>query len=35
MGDNTNSSNFNWKDNSIQWKDIIKKELIISIKVSI
>jgi hypothetical protein len=23
---NTNSSNFNWKDNSIEWKDIIKKE---------
>ncbi|HEX5187046.1 MAG TPA: hypothetical protein VFV86_09175 [Nitrososphaeraceae archaeon] len=26
MSDNTNSSNFNWKDNSIEWKDIIKKE---------
>jgi hypothetical protein len=23
---NTNESNFNWKDNSIEWKDIIKKE---------
>ena len=26
MSDNTNSSNFNWKDDSIEWKDIIKKE---------
>jgi len=26
MSVNTNSSNFNWKDNSIEWKDIIKKE---------
>lgn len=26
MNDNTSSSNFNWKDNSIEWKDIIKKE---------
>jgi hypothetical protein len=26
MSNNTNSSNFNWKDNSIEWKDIIKKE---------
>ncbi len=26
MNNNTNSSNFNWKDNSIEWKDIIKKE---------
>ena len=26
MSDNTDSSNFNWKDNSIEWKDIIKKE---------
>ena len=26
MNHNTNSSNFNWKDNSIEWKDIIKKE---------
>ena len=26
MNDNTNSSNFNWKDNSIEWKDITKKE---------
>jgi len=26
MSDITNSSNFNWKDNSIEWKDIIKKE---------
>ena len=26
MSNNTNSSNFNWKDDSIEWKDIIKKE---------
>jgi hypothetical protein len=26
MNENTSSSNFNWKDNSIEWKDIIKKE---------
>ena len=26
MSSNTNSSSFNWKDNSIEWKDIIKKE---------
>ena len=26
MSNITNSSNFNWKDNSIEWKDIIKKE---------
>jgi hypothetical protein len=26
MDVNTNTSNFNWKDNSIEWKDIIKKE---------
>ena len=26
MNDNTNSSNFDWKDNSIEWKDILKKE---------
>jgi len=26
MSDITNSSKFNWKDNSIEWKDIIKKE---------
>ncbi len=26
MNRNTNSSNFNWKDNSIEWKDITKKE---------
>lgn len=26
MNNNTSSSNFNWKDNSIEWKDIIKKE---------
>ena len=26
MNTNTNSDNFNWKDNSIEWKDIIKKE---------
>jgi hypothetical protein len=26
MSDNTDSSSFNWKDNSIEWKDIIKKE---------
>ena len=26
MSVKTNSSNFNWKDNSIEWKDIIKKE---------
>lgn len=26
MSNNTNTSNFNWKDNSIEWKDIIKKE---------
>ena len=26
MSDNTNLSNFNWKDDSIEWKDIIKKE---------
>lgn len=26
MSNNTDSSNFDWKDNSIEWKDIIKKE---------
>jgi len=26
MSNNTNSSNFNWKDDSIEWKEIIKKE---------
>ena len=26
MSNSTNSSNFNWKDDSIEWKDIIKKE---------
>lgn len=26
MNNNTSSSNFDWKDNSIEWKDIIKKE---------
>ena len=26
MDVNTNTSNFNWKDNSIEWKDIIKNE---------
>jgi len=26
MSNITNSSNFNWKDKSIEWKDIIKKE---------
>ncbi|HET6589316.1 MAG: hypothetical protein AB7V56_10615 [Candidatus Nitrosocosmicus sp.] len=26
MSNNTESSNFDWKDNSIEWKDIIKKE---------
>ena len=26
MSVNADSSNFNWKDNSIEWKDIIKKE---------
>jgi hypothetical protein len=26
MVENTDSNNFNWKDNSIEWKDIIKKE---------
>lgn len=26
MNENTSSSNFNWKDNNIEWKDIIKKE---------
>jgi hypothetical protein len=26
MDNSSNSSNFNWKDNSIEWKDIIKKE---------
>jgi len=26
MNDKINSSNFNWKDNSIEWKDIVKKE---------
>jgi hypothetical protein len=26
MNDNTNSGNFNWKDNSIDWNDILKKE---------
>lgn len=26
MNENTSSSNFNWKDNSIEWKDIVKKE---------
>jgi len=26
MNDNTNSGNFSWKDNSIDWNDIIKKE---------
>ncbi len=26
MSNNTDASSFNWKDNSIEWKDIIKKE---------
>lgn len=26
MSNNTESSNFDWKDNRIEWKDIIKKE---------
>ncbi|MDR4489435.1 MAG: hypothetical protein R2685_00830 [Candidatus Nitrosocosmicus sp.] len=26
MSNNTESSNFDWKDNSIEWKNIIKKE---------
>lgn len=26
MSNNTDSNNFDWKDNSIEWKDIVKKE---------